>query len=100
MNPDFQARIRAAKAAKSAGFASQVVTINDDWKIVRADENNWEVRHKGKFNGYFGTLTAAFKAIPAKMLDEQAKGSLNQVLEGQKAIVATIETALKFKLSV
>ena len=87
-------RIAATKAAKARQFKSQTIQIDDKWRIVRADSLNWEIQYKGKFCGYFGDLHNAFKALPGKMLKESAKGTLTDVLECQRGIVARIERAL------
>jgi hypothetical protein len=73
---------------------SQTVTINEDWKILRADPLNWEIRYKGKPNGYFGTVSAALRALPAKMLNETARGTLSDVLRSVEGIQAVIDKAI------
>jgi hypothetical protein len=87
-------KIAATKAAKAEQFKSQTVWIDDNWRITRADSLNWEIQYKGKFCGYFGDLYNAFKALPGKMLKESAKGTLADVLECQRGILARIEKAL------
>jgi hypothetical protein len=89
----------AAKKAQAAQFAAQTIVIDDDWRIVRADRLNWEVQFKGQFHGYFGCLLSAFQALPAKMLDAEAKDSLQRIQEQARAINERIATALKFKLA-
>ena len=87
-------KIAATKAAKAEQFKSQTVRIDDNWRIIRADSLNWEIQYKGRFYGYFGDLCNAFKALPGKMLKESAKGTLADVLECQRGILASIERAL------
>jgi hypothetical protein len=87
-------KITATKAAKAEQFKIQTVRIDDNWRIIRADSLNWEIQYKGKFYGYFGDIHNAFKALPSKMLKESAQGTLAEVLECQRAIVARIERAL------
>jgi hypothetical protein len=95
---DFGARgrkIAATKAAKAEQFKNQVIRVDDNWRIARADVLNWEVQYQGNFYGYFGDLLSAFKALPGKMLKESAKGTLAEVLECQRGIMASIEMALE-----
>ena len=93
----WQARVekmQASRKANSAKYAGQVIHVDDDWKIVRADEYNWEIQKKGKFKGYYGKLTEALKALNAHMLGDKAKGSLEDLIGLQKAIQNKIESAL------
>lgn len=87
-------KAQATRQAKKAAFAAQTVTIDPNWRILRADPLNWEIQYKGKFQGYYGTIANALKALPAKMLDEQAKGTLNDVLRSVEGITATIDKAI------
>jgi hypothetical protein len=87
-------KIAATKAVKAEQFKSQTIRIDDNWRIIRADALNWEIQYKGRFCGYFGDLFNAFKALPGKMLKESAKGTLADVLERQRGILARIERAL------
>lgn len=74
------------------GTVEQTITINDTWKIVRLDVKNWQIQHlmplesgkrKGELEwaemGYFGTLRTAIIALPDKMLDDVANGTLTDV---------------------
>lgn len=92
-------KAKATRDAKAAEFAAQTIEIDADWRIVRADELNWEVQYKGKFDGYYGNLISAMKALPLKMLNSGAKNSVADVIERQKAIEQRIETALNLKLA-
>jgi hypothetical protein len=87
-------KISATKAAKAAEFKNQAIQIDDNWRVIRADELNWELRFKGQFAGYYGTIADAFKALPAKMLSAAAKNSIADVLQCQAAIIKSIEKAL------
>lgn len=87
-------KARATREAKREAMASQTVTIDKHWRILRADPMNWEIQYKGKFQGYYGTIVAALKALPAKMLDEEAKGTLNDLLRYAEGIRTTIERAI------
>ena len=90
-------RLEKAKATKQANrerFAAQTVTIDDNWKIVRADPLNWEIQYKGKFQGYYGTIPSALRVLPAKMLNEDAKGTLTDILRCVEGISATIDKAI------
>lgn len=91
-------KIKAAKAAKRERMQSQAVTIDDNWRILRSDELNWEIQYKPKdkwtFQGYYGTISGALRALPAKMLNEVAKNDLADVLRSVEGISATIERAI------
>lgn len=94
MKTQAHAKALETKKAKTAQFASQTIKVDDNWKIVRADELNWEVQFKGKFKGYFGRLIDAFRALPAKMLGEEAQGTVADLTGLQKAINEHVENAL------
>lgn len=87
-------KIRAAKEAQRKRLRSQTVTVDQHWKILRTDPLNWELRYKGKFKGYYGTITDAIRALPSKMLDEVAKNDLAEVLRSLQGIEETIERAI------
>jgi len=87
-------KIAATKAARAAQFRSQAIRVDENWRIVRVDALNWQIQYKGKSRGYFGDLCNAFKALPRNMLRESAKGTLADVLECQRGIMALIERAL------
>ena len=89
-----QEKALATRQAKKAQMESQTITIDDDWRILRADPLNWEIQYKGKFQGYYGTIPAALRVLPAKMLGEQAKGTLSDVLRSLEGVTATIEKAI------
>lgn len=98
MNADHKAKIQEGRAKAAAQYARQVIKIDDNWIVRRIDELNWGIERiiKGKpvFQGYYGTIIAAFKALPAKILSDEAKTSLACVMECQKAINDRIESAL------
>ena len=81
----------ATRAAKNELHASQTVVIDKDWRIERIDDMNWQVLHKDKFNGYYGRLTHALKALPDKMLATEARGSLTQIVATLQSIEARID---------
>jgi len=87
-------KARATKQANKERFEAQTVTIDENWRILRSDPLNWEIQYKGKFNGYFPTLSSVLKRLPAKMLDETAKGDLSEVLRSLQAIQEVIEKAI------
>lgn len=97
-------KMKAGKEARTAAIlakcASQTIVIDENWSIVRLDERNWSIRNKmaekdGFDNeNYFGSLFAALKALPAKMLSDEASDALAKVIEGQKAIRARIVQAV------
>ncbi len=93
-------KARATKTAKRAGFAAQTIPITDDWRIVRADEMNWEVQHQsllGKwvFHGYYHKLPDALQSLAGKMLDQQAHNSLTDVLRTISAIREDVRVAME-----
>ena len=81
------------KRQKKAAHADQKITVDENWVIQRVDPLNWEIRYKGKFNGFYGTISSALNALPAKMLSEEAKGTLKDVQTQQKGISERIEMA-------
>jgi hypothetical protein len=87
-------KMQETKARKAAEYDAQTVRIDENWKIIRVDELNWEIQFKGKFKGYYPTISSALKALPAKMLSETARNSLADVLRSQDAIVELIQRAL------
>lgn len=95
MKPEYLAKARATNEARKAEFAAQVIKIDDDWRIIRADEYNWEIQRKLKFYGFYGCLTRAFEAVAGKMLDSEAKDSLQAALESHRAIILRVAMALK-----
>ena len=83
---------------------SQIITINKDWRIDRMDVRNWEIQHLVKIKegknagniewqglGYYSTLRQALLALPDKMLDDVANGTLTDV----KNALAGIREAIK-----
>jgi hypothetical protein len=86
-------KMLATVAAKAAEFKEQDIRIDDNWRVFRADQLNWELRYKGRFAGYYGSLVSAFKALPDKMLGSAAKNSLVKLIETQNAIGESIEEA-------
>lgn len=89
----------AAQKAQAAHFAAQVIVIDPNWCIRRADRYNWEIQHQGRFYGYYGRLLNALQALPLKMLDAEVLTSLATITDRQEAISRQIATALKFKLA-
>jgi hypothetical protein len=84
----------AAKAANAARFRGQDIPIDKNWRAVRADQLNWELRYKGKFFGYYGSLAGALRALPDKMLSESAGSFMAEVHGRQKAILESVDKAL------
>ena len=76
-------KIKATLKAKAEKFKSQTIKVDQNWSIVRADELNWQIRHKDQRAPYdrwfFGTLRGALLALPDKMLGEEAKGTIDDV---------------------
>src|SRR5262252_9244635 len=70
-------KIKATLKAKAEKFKSQTIRVDENWFIVRADELNWQIRHREQRapfdRWFFGTLRGAILALPDKMLGEEAK---------------------------
>lgn len=94
MTPETRAKSLQTKREQAAQWAAQTVRIDNSWRIVRSDELNWEVQYKTKFKGFYGTLPAALRSLPDKMIGEEAGNSLATVQRSQKAILDRIENAL------
>lgn len=91
---DRHKKAKATKEANRAAWDKQTITIDEHWRIIRFDEMNWELQKDQKFQGYFGTLYGAFRALPAKMLSAEARGSLHDVQRRHSAIVERIDQTL------
>jgi len=89
-------KMQATLKAKREKFENQAIVIDDDWKIVRADEFNWEIQFKGKFKGYHGNLFSAFNTLPKKMIAESVVNDLNDVFSVLKSIGEKIESKLGY----
>jgi hypothetical protein len=91
-------KIKAAILARKQKFAAQTIQIDKDWSIIRLDEMNYQIKNRKRkepFNRwYYGTLYAAFMALPGKMLAEEAKNSLQEVYRSYRGIVEAIERVL------
>jgi hypothetical protein len=94
MKEETKAKMLKSKADKKARLESQTVTVDDNWRIRRSDPFNWEVQYKKKFQGYYPSVSAAIRALPAKMLNEDARGTLTDVLRSAEGIVALVERAI------
>ena len=90
-------KMKVAKDAKKDEYSKQIVKIDDVWTVLRADERNWLITRKGKEWGFFGTFQDALAALPAKMLGDEVKNSLADVLGSVKGIRERIERAFNPK---
>src|ERR1043166_4553138 len=90
---------QAAKVANRQRFKAQTITIDDNWQVVRSDELNWEIQFKGRFWGYYGSFLDALKSLPATLLSSEAKNSLADIQQRQKAICERITKALNLKMA-
>lgn len=88
------AKAMQTKAAKRENFSGQSIPMGNDWQIIRADEMNWEVQFKGKFQGFYPTVCSALFALPLKMLNQGDKNSIADVQRSLEAIRSDIRTAL------
>ena len=98
LSPEHLARIKAGRKANADKFDKQVISVDENWQIRRADQWNWEIRQKVSekwvFKGYYGKLNSALMALPAHMIGEQAKDSLEHCLICLKDIKYSILAAL------
>ena len=104
ISPEQKAAMLAGRTAREdairAKCESQTIVIDDNWSIVRLDERNWQILNKraekdGFDNeNYFGSLFEALRALPSKMLDDEAKTSLALVYDVEKAIKTRIVQAV------
>jgi hypothetical protein len=97
MTKEQREKASATREANAKRWAEQTITVDENWRIVRADDYNWEIQFHRKFYGYYGNLLHAFQALPAKMLGEAAKSSLATLIDTQKGICETIEKTLRLK---
>jgi hypothetical protein len=76
-------KIKATLRAKAEKFKSQTIKVDENWSIVRADELNWQIRHKDQGAPYnkwfFGTLRGALLALPDIATGEEAKNAIAEV---------------------
>lgn len=98
ISPEHLAKLKAGRNAGLSKFENQVIVIDKNWRIRRADEFNWIIEQKTKetwqFKGFYGKLTAALQSLPAHALNSDAKDSLQQVLELLKGLSYSIRAAL------
>jgi len=84
---------QATLAKKRQERKAQSVKIGD-WEISRFDDLNWCIQHKGILRGYYGSLSQALNALPAKMLDQASFNSLKDIQRNVRAIHEAIEGSL------
>jgi hypothetical protein len=91
-------KIKATLKAKVEKFRSQTIKVDENWSIVRADELNWQIRHKHQRAPYdkwfFGTLRGALLALPDKMLGEEAKNAIADVSRCYRSFCEAVLNAL------
>jgi hemolysin activation/secretion protein len=87
-------KMSATCAAKRNRREGQTIVIDENWRIVRADELNWEVQFNGKFNGYSGSLKNAFNGLLKKMISDSARKDVAEVLKRIEEIEKKIEAKL------
>ena len=92
--PEHLAKMQEARIKARQGLDSQTITIDKDWRIIRPDELNWELQYKYKTKGYYSTIVNALSALPAKMLNEAARGTLDELLKIHREIIRKIENAV------
>lgn len=92
------------EAAQKRLWASQTITVDEDWRIIRLDQLNWQIQQFTKTEahpdgewqerGFYGKLPEALQALSGKMLGERAQSSLQDTLELLKDIKRSILMAL------
>ena len=92
-------KIKATLKAKAEKFKSQTIKVDENWSIVRADERNWQIRHKDQRAPYdkwfFGTLRGALLALPDKMRgEEEAKNAIADVARCYRGFCEAVLNAL------
>jgi hypothetical protein len=91
-------KIKATLKAKAERFKSQTIKVDENWSIVRADELNWQIRHKDQRAPYdkwfFGTLRGALLALPDKMIGEEAKCTIADVRRCYRGFCEAVLNAL------
>jgi hypothetical protein len=76
------AKIKATVALNRKKWDSQTIVVDENWKVHRCDQFNWEIRYREEFSGYYGRLTSALEALLPKMLGEESPGgSIASLLE-------------------
>jgi hypothetical protein len=92
------AKIRATLKAKAEKFRSQTITVDETWSIVRADELNWQIRHKDQQAPYdkwfFGTLRGALLALPDIATGEEARNAIAEVSRCYRSFCEAVLNAL------
>jgi hypothetical protein len=96
-------KIKAALKAKAEKFKSQTIKVDENWSIVRLDQLNWQIRHKDQRAPYdkrfFGTLRGALLALPDKMLEEEAKGTIGDVRRCYRGFCEAVLNALPERIA-
>jgi hypothetical protein len=96
MTPDRIAKAKATRLAKKVDRQANSIEILP-YRIVRVDDYNWQIQGpKLRTDGhFFFDIATALKALPATLLNAEAKNSLAVVLERLTAIDATIDRAIR-----
>jgi hypothetical protein len=87
-------KMSATCAAKKTQRESQTIIIDENWRIVRADDLNWEVQFNEKFDGYYGSIKNAFNGLLRKMISDSARKDVAEVLKRLDEIEKKIEASL------
>lgn len=87
-------KMSATCAARKEKREGQTIIIDENWRIVRADELNWEVQFNEKFYGYFSSLKNAFNGLLKKMISDSARKDVAEVLKRIDEIEKKIEAKL------
>ena len=95
-------KAQKAKRAKAQAHAAQEIRVNDELRIVRVDEYNWQIQKQkaGDWkpwprDNFYGRLPDALLALPATMLGEDARGSLADVQRSLAGIVEEVALAVR-----
>lgn len=83
-------------AANRIKWDAQTIPICKGWKIIRFDEYNWGIptskeRGGGDKMWYFGKLIHAVETAAGKIINHEAKKSLQDILDQQRSIMERID---------
>jgi len=91
-------KIKATLKAKAEKFRSQTIKVDKNWSVVRADELNSQIRRKDQRAPYdkwfFGTLRGAILSLLDKMLEEEAKGAIDDFRRCYRGFCEAVLNAL------
>lgn len=96
MTPETRKKAKESREAQTKFFASQIIKLNDNWKIIRDDEWNWAIIRKGheKYPWFYGKLSDALLSLPHKILDEKQIKDIKDVNRALDEIKQSIDSLM------